>query len=420
MTWFPQEQNIPGDASVPRIDIPALMMNAFNRVNQVNADDVTFIIPYAGDSAIRRDNLIDCLSWLIYNTTAKVKIHWCETEESFFNPEGAFREMVMGHPELLDNMWKFLKKNCSGKEGPLKNVLLDNENLTASVGIEGGSHHVVDTFKDIFVNMFLTSWVPSLNVQGQPSFHQKFAEEYGGPEAQMLFPTEGFKKFSEDINNRLEVSFELRKDGAPFHRTKYLNRMLNCVVTPITCNHDADIILPHESLKRTLEMFRIYPKVGAVYPYEHHSNGRYQVRIFEEGGLREEVKLAILTGDLTQVLMHEATCLWSGGYGQSVFVRTNLYKQAGGENEEFISWGAEDVERYFRLIKLGVHVARVRGYILHLEHPRGVDSGKYHSSFDNNESLWEKLQVLEPRALADYYLQADYLKQYDWLKAGVK
>jgi len=410
MTWFPKEQNIPPDTNVPGIDVSALVCNAFKRDNQVNADDVTFIIPFSADSEIRRDNLMDCLCWIFYNTTAKVSLHWCETKENFFNPNGAFSEVHKLRPELLGRMWELLKENESVGSEKLKDVF----KATKKIDSEVAGEIFEDDFFDIFTDMFLLSWVPLFRALNQPGYNDQFGAQVPG---QLKFPTEGLDDLVQSIRSRFKLSFEERPQDKPFHRTRYLNRMLDTVDTKITCNHDADIILPHDSFKRALALFEVYPAIGAVYPYDHGCNGRYQVRLFDEGDLRKKVKLSIVSGDLTQVVMHESACLWSGGYGQSVLVKTDMYKSAGGENEEFISWGAEDVERYVRLIKLGVNVARVKeGYILHLEHPRGKDSERTNPYFEHNEDLWKKLQVMDNKELSRYYLGCEYLKNYDWIK----
>ena len=62
--------------------------------------------------------------------------------------------------------------------------------------------------------------------------------------------------------------------------------------------------------------------------------------------------------------------------------RTSSYKKMYGENENFVSWGPEDVERYVRAVKMGLKVARVPSYIFHLEHPRGSDSSKENPQFE--------------------------------------
>ena len=92
----------------------------------------------------------------------------------------------------------------------------------------------------------------------------------------------------------------------------------------------------------------------------------------------------------------------------------------GGENENFISWGAEDAERYARFVKSGVGVARCEGgYVFHLEHPRGADSSHLNPSFHDNEDLWQKLQAMDGPELMQYYTQCEYIKKYGWVVGEV-
>lgn len=54
--------------------------------------------------------------------------------------------------------------------------------------------------------------------------------------------------------------------------------------------------------------------------------------------------------------------------------------QVGMENEYFVGWGPEDVERLKRLTLLDIPVSRVSGCIYHLYHPRELNSGYVNQS----------------------------------------
>ena len=56
-------------------------------------------------------------------------------------------------------------------------------------------------------------------------------------------------------------------------------------------------------------------------------------------------------------------------------INREKYMQAGMENEYFVSWGPEDIERLKRLTILDMPVSRIEGGIYHLYHPRKLNSG---------------------------------------------
>ena len=61
--------------------------------------------------------------------------------------------------------------------------------------------------------------------------------------------------------------------------------------------------------------------------------------------------------------------------------------KAGLWNENFISWGAEDCEFYFRLCSLGFKVGRVVADIYHFEHGRTFNSHYHNPKFMDNHNL---------------------------------
>lgn len=68
------------------------------------------------------------------------------------------------------------------------------------------------------------------------------------------------------------------------------------------------------------------------------------------------------------------------------------YMLAGMENEYFIGWGPEDIERLKRLTILNLPVSRVTGRIYHLCHPRKLNSG-YVDQFQNLSAKKELLRI---------------------------
>jgi hypothetical protein len=85
--------------------------------------------------------------------------------------------------------------------------------------------------------------------------------------------------------------------------------------------------------------------------------------------------------------------------------------EVGMWNENFISWGAEDCEFYFRLNSFGKKVGRVYDDIYHFEHGRTFNSHYHNPKFMDNHNLWQNIRTWDPQTLLKYYQSQDYIKQ---------
>lgn len=397
MTWFPKEQNIPEDCNAARLDAVALLV-ANSKVAIKKQEDLTFIIPYSADSDDRRYNMGICLFWILNNTRSKVHIHIAETKKNLL--QGPGWNIGQKNRKLV---YDFLLKASSTTLNLSNNTvdLIDNATGDASS----------KPFCQIFSSTIDTHH-PFLEFNGHDINRQQPNAIQAGV-GQTLY-----RSFMSDLVERVKLTVSIRDDEEPFHRTKYLNSMLAQVKTKYVCVHDADVILPAYSLDCCLEMLSASPDLNVVYPYEHTIHGNYQLRVFRSSATYKTLISAILRKDCS-ILFDSANpgiMRWSAAYGQSIILRTDFYKSAGGENENFVSWGAEDVERYVRFIKQGPGtVGRLSdGYVIHLEHERGSDSSSDNPHFIKNEELWSKLQLLSREDLNAYYKNQSYILQYGW------
>ena len=203
-----------------------------------------------------------------------------------------------------------------------------------------------------------------------------------------------------------------KSDDFTFHRTKILNDMLWMVDTPVVVNYDSDILLPLETYINATNMIAkgwVHPDaeggqpVKVVYPY---GMGNYQfqchvgdneVTNFINSGFNFEY----FNGHMRQ---------WDAKYGFCQFFDTEEYKKLGGENENFVAYGYEDDERYFRFNLLS-SVARIDEYVYHLEHGRTKNSWFNNPYCEDNKKLWEILKVKGKKSLVKYYEEVDYLKE---------
>ena len=203
-----------------------------------------------------------------------------------------------------------------------------------------------------------------------------------------------------------------------FHRTKYLNHMLNRVKTPIVINYDTDILLDPEHLVEACNEVR-EKKADLVYPYHI---GYSQGKIHDKKGLVETINTwgwtetafvrHIEIGRYSWERDKEGSApLWEkSAYGHAQIFNTQSYIAGGGENERFKGWGPEDKERYYRFSGLGYTIKHMNNKIFHLEHQRGADSST--SNPDYKESWLETFKVinLDKTELPNYVQE---LKKYN-------
>lgn len=202
-----------------------------------------------------------------------------------------------------------------------------------------------------------------------------------------------------DINreNILYIQQDL-KDGEPFHRTKYLNKMLKLVHTTIVSNYDVDVILELDVYKNIYQIFKQY-SFDLIFPY---GNGEFQKQVHQNF---HNLKIDNYN-NVDEIFKHLNSNynIYSSQYGHCQFFKTSSYIEGGMENEDFISYAPEDKERHYRFVKLGYKVGRLdSNFIYHLEHQRGLDSGYSNPFFSKNIDLWNKIQKMSVFELSNYY-----------------
>jgi len=88
--------------------------------------------------------------------------------------------------------------------------------------------------------------------------------------------------------------------------------------------------------------------------------------------------------------------------GGAIAFNKKSFINAGGENENFISYGAEDAERFYRFKKLGYEVERVKGALYHLDHAITIDSSNKHEHFEGNKKEYAKVTAINKEDLQNY------------------
>jgi len=152
-----------------------------------------------------------------------------------------------------------------------------------------------------------------------------------------------------------------------FHRTKYINQMLDLTETPYAAIWDVDAIVPINQLCEAYALLKKKEGAVMVYPF----GGKFiMVNNYFSTLFRKQKDTGLfVSGDMPILFMNGYNSV-GGGF----LVNVALYKQCGGENEHFTGWGPEDGERYRRLEILGHRPDRVEGVLYHLHHERGLNS----------------------------------------------
>ena len=222
-----------------------------------------------------------------------------------------------------------------------------------------------------------------------------------------------------NLNHIFEV--ETRTDDS-FHRTKILNDMVMESTTDVVVNYDTDILLPISSYTKAVEMLQ--GDYDVVYPYRFGKQGERKVKLDFTIRSQEdmnnfenypEVKKFTSSYDPDSFenyfyYPHQQGEGWAE-YGMVQFFDRKVYMNGFLENEGFIAYAPEDVERHHRWGVLGYNIGRVDNYAYHLEHERTQNSWFHNPHMQRNNELWEQLKVLNKEQLTEYYQQQDYIKE---------
>lgn len=167
-----------------------------------------------------------------------------------------------------------------------------------------------------------------------------------------------------------------------FHRTKTINDAIKASKTPIICIYDTDVVFDPVNIVLAVKMLRSN-NFQMVYPYSG---------IFVD----------IYRSYITDGIIKEKKSYVSGSVGGAVFINKKLYVNAGMENENLISHAPEDMERYFRMDKLGYIIGRIEGKCYHIIHPPSTNSGANHPFVKNNLKEYEKVKSMKKSDLEHY------------------
>lgn len=209
-----------------------------------------------------------------------------------------------------------------------------------------------------------------------------------------------FKNLATELNVKY-----IKHTCTSFHRTQMLNELTTIAQTPIVVNFDADVLIP--PLQLYLAAMQIRTGLSDfVYPYDGRfaSVNRRQwfdtmYRYLDAGLFKNNSFSGTLPGD-------------EPSQGGAVMYRKSTFLEAGGENENFISYAPEDRERIWRFKKLGYNVNRIDGTLYHLDHFIGPNSSMQHQYSQANNLEYTKIQQMDIDELRRYISSWIWIKKY--------
>jgi predicted glycosyltransferase involved in capsule biosynthesis len=174
-----------------------------------------------------------------------------------------------------------------------------------------------------------------------------------------------------------------------FHRTKILNNMTRIAETKYICLYDCDvifepksIILAHQALNSGMEVVYPYSGVFLDIPREYAKKDLFNMGINN--------------------FISKFSLLHTNSLGAAIFLNKESYINAGMENENFKSWGYEDLERFERFSKLGLSIARINGACFHFTHPRDENSCDKNPYYNENIKEYEKIKSMDANEIKKY------------------
>lgn len=200
---------------------------------------------------------------------------------------------------------------------------------------------------------------------------------------------------SEEMNHFAYIDYINFNSMPYFHRTKILNKLCKFSETPIIVNQDCDVFIPPLQIIQAVDFIRA--GVDVSYPYD----GRFS------GIKREDYKQSLgINNDIGIVKEFKAKGNQDGNkyatVGGCIIFSKKAFVDGGMENENFVSWGAEDAERYERFRKLRYSIERVYGCLYHLEHYVGINSSAKNPFFLENDIEYNKVKRMTEKELKEY------------------
>lgn len=182
----------------------------------------------------------------------------------------------------------------------------------------------------------------------------------------ILIIEEGYtSQIPESIKKDVQFVF-VPQEQELFHRTKYINQMLSLTNTVFFACWDTDVLISEKQLEEAMHHL-VQEEYDFVLPY----NGLVRKVGTHLADIIHDYQCFSILYSLKDMMTPFYGFHSMGGV---YIVNVSKYKSIGGENEDFICWGPEDIERIKRAENFHLKIYRCKGEAFHLEHPKGVNS----------------------------------------------
>ena len=202
------------------------------------------------------------------------------------------------------------------------------------------------------------------NVKASLGYYLKYTDAH-----LMIIESDSESRLSELMQMEFsEVEYIFVKDHNPMlHRTHLMNEEFRRIKTCNAANIDVDVIVPIEQLKAANDAVLRGQYVMAI-PYD----GRV---VLSPKDFADIFRETLEIGALTEIDAYQQLMFGFASLGGAYVVDVARYREFGWENEHFLCWEPEDMERFHRLDILGHRPLQIIGKCYHLPHSRGINSG---------------------------------------------
>ncbi len=194
-------------------------------------------------------------------------------------------------------------------------------------------------------------------------------------------------------------------DKGAFHRTRMLNDMAIAATTKFIFNYDADVFFDPLQIFSAVEKLR-KENISGCYPYD----GRFY-RVQRDAMYLLEQSMQVSDFCLLKYpdLAHSTI-----SYGGAILWNKEKFIALGMENQNMISFGPEDYERFDRAKRLGFLVERTKGPLFHINHYCGDDSNSKNPYYAANWKEYEEIKIIPQSRLLER------IESWSWRQAALK
>jgi hypothetical protein len=218
---------------------------------------------------------------------------------------------------------------------------------------------------------------------------------------------------------RLDVSYSAQAvdpvQEPVYHFTRHMNEMLDVALDmggTIGVALNTDVVCPPAQIAAAVDLVRR----GATFVIPFREVGwRYTSAWFRDH-FRQDLDFGLLEKPVAYA-DREPSQSEGGAFACDLAA---FRRKCGGENEDMRGWSANDRERAARVRKLGYLLERTDGYMYHLEHWRGGDSGAHDPGSPGEAAFREGNRVFDTICgMTGIQLEA-WLAQRPWFVAATR